>query len=209
MAELLSYAPVVAAAFAIPQFVPQIRRLLATGDTAGLSWSWAALTCVNNAAWTAYFALARYWTALVPSVSVALLAGLLAIMLTGPVRARSRPLIVTTGWSALLVTAGVVGGGAGLGILLTAGFIVQVTPPLWSAYRTARPTGVSAGTWLLIFAELGCWLLFGVQKSDPRLITLGAAGVIASMLMLARIRNTASGTCGGRARKWHATVGSN
>jgi len=142
-------------------------------------------------------------------VSVAFLAGLLAIMLTSRGRAGLRPLIMTTGWSALLVTAGVVGGGAGLGTALTAGFIVQVTPPLWSAYRTARPTGVSAGTWSLIFAELLCWLLFGVQKSDPRLITLGAAGVIASTLMLARIRCAASGTRRGRARKWHATVGSN
>ena len=209
MAELLSYAPIAAAAFAVPQFVPQIRRLRGTGDTAGLSWSWAALTCVNNAAWTAYFALARYWTALVPSVSVAVLAGLLAIMLTGRGRGCSRPLSMTTGWSALLVTVGVVGGGAGLGTLLTAGFIVQVTPPLWSAYRTARPTGVSAGTWLLILAELGCWLLFGVQKSDPRLMALGATGVIASTLVLARIRFTASRTRCASARKWHATGGSN
>jgi hypothetical protein len=192
MADLLSYSPVAAAAFALPQFVPQIRRLCSTGDTAGVSWSWAALTCVNNAAWTAYFALARYWTALVPSMSVAVLAGLLAIMLTRRVRAGSRPLILTTAWSALLVIACAVGGDTWLGTLLTAGFIVQVTPPLWTAYRVPRPTGVSAGTWLLIFAELACWLLFGVRESDPRLITLGIAGVVASTLMLARIQCSAS-----------------
>ena len=187
MSELLSYAPVAAAVFALPQFVPQIRRLGATGDTAGLSWSWAALTCLNNAAWIAYFALAQYWTALVPSVSVAVLAGLLAVMLARQGRAGWRPLTVAIAWSALLVTAGAIAGGAGLGTLLTAGFIVQVTPPLWTAYRVARPTGVSAGTWLLILAELACWLMFGLHESDPRLITLGAAGVVASALMLARI----------------------
>jgi hypothetical protein len=222
MPELLSYAPVAAAAFAVPQFVPQIRNLRATGDTAGLSWSWAALTCVNNAAWIAYFAFARYWTALVPSVSVAVLAGLLAIMLTRRRRARSRPLILTAGWSALLVAVGAVGGGVGLGSVLTAGFIVQVTPPLWTAYRVARPTGVSAGTWLLILAELACWLMFGVQESDPRLITLGAAGVVASTLMLARIRYpasrrqpapVASGQSGSNhsrfPRKWPEIVGGN
>jgi hypothetical protein len=190
--DLLSYAPVAAAASAAPQFVPQIRRLRSTGDTAGVSWSWAALTCVNNAAWTAYFALAGYWTALVPSVSVAVLAGLLAIMLTGTVRIGSRPVLLTIGWSALLAIACAAGGGGWLGTLLTAGFIVQVTPPLWNAYRVARPTGVSAGTWLLIFGELACWLLFGLHESDPRLITLGTAGVFASALMLARIRYAAS-----------------
>src|SRR5215469_2456327 len=103
MADLLSYAPVAATVFAVPQFAPQIRRLAATGDTAGVSWSWAALTCVNNAAWIAYFALARYWMALIPSIAVAVLAGILAIMLTGRVRVGSRPLILIAAWIAALV----------------------------------------------------------------------------------------------------------
>jgi len=55
------------------------------------------------------------------------------------------------------------------------------------AYRTARPTGVSRATWLLILGELGCWLAYGVHESDPRLTALGALGVTASLLMLARI----------------------
>ena len=194
MADLLSYVPVAAAVFAVPQFAPQIRRLRTTGDVAGVSWSWAALTCVNNAGWLVYFTLARYWAALVPAVSVAVLAGILAIMLTRRGRAGWRPLILTSVWGALLVTACAVAGGAGLGTLLTAGFIVQVTPPLRAAYRSARPTGVSAGTWLLIFGEVACWLIFGVQESDPRVVVLGAAGVVASALVLARIQYSASGS---------------
>jgi uncharacterized protein with PQ loop repeat len=74
MGDLPDYAPIAAAAFAIPQFLPQIVKLRATGDTAGVSWSWATLTSVNNAAWLAYFALSGYWTALVPSSSATLLA---------------------------------------------------------------------------------------------------------------------------------------
>ena len=83
MTSLLDYAPVAAACCAVPQFLPQIRKLAATGDTSGLSWSWVALTAVNNAAWIAYFTLAVYPTALIPSSSVTLLAGTLAVMLTG------------------------------------------------------------------------------------------------------------------------------
>ena len=75
MIDLLGYAPFAAAGFAVPQFLPQIRKLRATGDSAGVSPSWAALTSVNNAAWIAYFAMSRYWTALVPSSSATLLAG--------------------------------------------------------------------------------------------------------------------------------------
>jgi hypothetical protein len=65
-----------------------------------------------------------------------------------------------------------------------------VTPLLWSAYRTRHPAGISRGIWLLILAELTCWGLYGIRSSDPRLITLGSLGVIASTLMLIRARGT-------------------
>jgi uncharacterized protein with PQ loop repeat len=114
MGNPIDYAPIAAAAFAIPQFLPQIRKLRATDDTAGVSWSWATLTSVNNAAWLAYFALSGYWAALVPSCSAALLAAALATMLARRGRARARPAVPIGGW-------------AGLGTLLTAAFVLQVT----------------------------------------------------------------------------------
>jgi uncharacterized protein with PQ loop repeat len=189
MIEVLDYAPIAATCFAVPQFLPQIRRLAATRDTSGVSWSWAVLTCVNNAAWIAYFTLARYWTALIPSTSATLLAGTLAVMLTRRGRASPRPAGLIVTWAAMLITACGVAGRTGLGTLLTAAFVLQVAPSIWTVYRTPRPSGVSPGTWLLILGELSCWLAFGLHKSDPRLITLGASGVIASALMLVRIRS--------------------
>jgi hypothetical protein len=57
MAGLLDALPFLSAAFAIPQFLPQIARLRRTGDAAGVSWPWAALTAVNNTAWLTYFTL--------------------------------------------------------------------------------------------------------------------------------------------------------
>jgi uncharacterized protein with PQ loop repeat len=194
MTDVLDYAPIAAAAFAVPQFLPQIRKLAATRDTAGISWSWATLTSINNAAWIAYFALARYGTALVPSSAATLLAGTLAVMLTRRGRARARPSALICTWAAMLVTGYGIAGRAGLGTLLTAAFILQVTPSIWTAYRTPRPTGVSAGTWALILGELSCWLSFGLHESDPRLITLGVSGVTASALMLTRIRRAAAGS---------------
>ena len=187
---MLDYLPFVAAAFAIPQFLPQIVKLRATGDTAGVSWPWAALTSVNNAAWLTYFTLARYWTALVPSVSATALAGVLAVMVSLRVELRPRPLAAVVAWAALLAAALAVAGRAGLGTLLTGAFVAQVTPSIWTAYRTARPTGVSRGTWTLVLAELTCWLAFGLHRSDPRLVVLGCSGVIAAVLMLGRIETT-------------------
>jgi uncharacterized protein with PQ loop repeat len=190
MGDLLAYMPIAAAAFAVPQFLPQLLKLRATNDTAGVSWSWATLTSVNNAAWFAYLTLASYWTALVPAASATLLAGTLATMLARRGQAKARPAVLIGSWVALLVAGFTVAGRTGLGTLLTAAFILQVTPSIWTAYRTAHLTGVSGGTWLLILGELSCWTIFGLHQSDPRLLTLGLTGVTASALMLARIRRT-------------------
>jgi uncharacterized protein with PQ loop repeat len=192
MINALNYIPIAATAFAIPQFLPQILKLKATRDLAGVSSSWAILTCINNAAWIAYFALEHDWTALVPSCSATLLSGTLAVLLTvrGPGQLKPRPSILIGTWATMLVAAYLVLGRTGLGALLTAAFVVQVAPSIWTAYRTERPTGISPGTWLLILGELSCWLTFGLYKSDPRLITLGLTGVTASALMLARIYRT-------------------
>jgi len=111
-------------------------------------------------------------------------------MLTIRGRARLRTSVWIGTWAAMLVTAYLVAGRTGLGALLTAAFAVQVTPSIWTAYRTPRPTGVSSGTWVLILGELSCWLTFGLYQSDPRLIALGITGVTASTLMLARLHRT-------------------
>ena len=139
---------------------------------------------MNNAAWFVYFALSSYWTALAPASSATLLAGALATMLARRGQAKARPAVLIGGWVALLIVGFAVAGRTGLGTLLTAAFILQVTPSLWTAYRTAHLTGVSRGTWLLILGELSCWTLFGLHQSDPRLLTLGVTGVTASALML-------------------------
>jgi len=188
---MLDLLPIAAAVFGIPQYLPQILKLRATGDTAGVSWSWATLTSLNNAAWFVYFMLSGYWTASLPSTAASLLAGTVAVMLVRRGALNRRAIGWIGGWAGLLVVAGVVGGRVGLGTLLAAASIVQVTPSLWTAYRTAHPTGISRLTWALVFGELSCWMVFGLWKTDARLITLGATGVLASVLMLARTRRTA------------------
>ena len=115
MIDVLNDIPIAATVFAVPQFLPQIRKLRATRDTAGVSWSWAALTSVNNAAWIAYFTLEHYWTALIPSSSATFLAGTLTLLLTVRGRASLRPSLLIGTWAALLVTAYLVAGRAGLG----------------------------------------------------------------------------------------------
>ncbi len=104
--------------------------------------------------------------------------------------ANTRAALLIGSWAALLAAGCTLAGRAGLGALLTAAFVLQVTPSIWTAYSTRFPTGISRGTWTLIFGELCCWMVFGIHKSDPRLITLGITGVTAAALMLTRIRRT-------------------
>jgi len=189
---VLDWLPVAAAVFAVPQFLPQLTLVWRTGDAAGVSWSWAALTSVSNGGWIAYFALSRFWTALVPATSSTVLAGALAVLLGRRGGVPRRPAAATAGWGALLALAAAAGGRAGLGTALAASFVLQVAPSVWTAYRTDRPTGISSGTWQLIFAELLCWGVYGVHKSDPRLTVLGWTGVAASALMIARARHAAT-----------------
>jgi hypothetical protein len=122
-----------------------------------------------------------------PSCSATLAAGTLAAMLTLRGRAQLRAVVLIGGWAALLVGAYAIAGRVGLGTLLTAAFALQVTPSIWTAYRTEHPTGIAPATWVLILCELTCWTLFGLHRSDARLIALGVTGVTASALMLGRI----------------------
>jgi uncharacterized protein with PQ loop repeat len=194
--RVLDWLPVAAAVFAVPQFLPQLARVRRTGDASGVSWAWAALTSVSNGGWMAYFALSGFWTALVPATSATVLAGTLAVLLSRRGGVPRRSAAVTAGWTALLTLAGAAGGRAWLGTALATSFVLQVAPSVWTAYRTNRPTGISPGTWLLILAELLCWGIYGIHKSDPRLAFLGWTGVTASVLMLARARHAATARTG-------------
>ena len=193
MQAVFASLPLVAAFLAVPQFLPQLTRVRRVGTTAGVSWSWAALTSVNNAAWLGYFALSGFWTALVPAVSATLLSGLLAIVLARRGGVPKRSMALVSVWAVVLLTASVLSGRTGLGSALAVAFLLQVTPSVWTVYRSRDPAGVSRGTWLLIFGELLCWGVFGIHEADPRLIVLGATGVVASLLVLARVSWTRTG----------------
>jgi uncharacterized protein with PQ loop repeat len=188
MQTVFALLPLAATFLAVPQFLPQLARVRRAGTTAGVSWSWAALTSVNNAAWLGYFALSGFWTALVPAVSATLLSGQLAVVLArrgGGIP--KRPLVLVSVWAVVLLTAVAVFGRSGLGSALAVAFALQVTPSVWTVYRSKDTAGVSRGTWLLILGELLCWGVFGIHEADPRLIVLGATGVVASLLVLARV----------------------
>ncbi len=186
--SLVAVLPVLAAGFAVPQFLPQILKLRRTHDIAGLSTPWALLTGINNTAWFAYFVASHYWFALIPSSSAAVLSGSLGIML---MRHRCGPPasgVLIGAWTLMLVVAGAFDRRL-LGVMLTGAFLVQVVPAVTTAYRTRHPTGIARGTWRLILAEVSCWAAFGAANHDGPLIVLGTTGIASALLMLHRARS--------------------
>jgi hypothetical protein len=185
--DVLAALPVLAAGFAVPQFVPQIVKVRRTGDTAGLSGPWAVLTGINNTAWFGYFAASHYWFALIPSA--ALLGGCLGVMLLRRTPMARHSAMAIGAWTAVLGLAASVDR-AVLGTALTGAFLVQVLPAVATAYRTASPTGIARGTWLLVLGEVSCWTAFGAAHLDGPLLVLGTTGVTSALLMLHRARTT-------------------
>ena len=162
-------------AFAIPQFLPQLRKLRATDDTAGA-------LAVGHADQRQQRRLARLLRGLglLGGAGPGLLgdaAGRRAGGDAGPTRTATAQPAVLISVRPRLAVAFAVAGRSGLGTLLTAAFVVQVTPSVWTGLPNRSPHRDPQGTWLLILGELSCWTIFGVHKSDPRLIILGLTGV--------------------------------
>jgi hypothetical protein len=90
------------------------------------------------------------------------------------------------GWGALLAMVAVGGGLDLLGVALGISIGVQLSPSVWSAYRSPDPTGVSPGTWWIGLAEAVLWGYYGLFHRDAGIITFGIVATVASALMLAR-----------------------
>ena len=155
MQDLLANAAVVAAtAVTLLFLVPQIAKLVRTGDSAGVSTTRPAIGFASNIGWFVYFVHEALWVSLVAPLGAV---ARHAVTLWALARA-GRPL----GWSYLrgivfvgvLVVTTVVAGWTALGMALGLSVGVMMVPTLWTAYRTANPTGISPGTWWLGIAEV-------------------------------------------------------
>lgn len=187
---LADLAVIVATIVAWWSLIPQIRRLIRTGDPTGVSGTWPAIGLVSNAAWSAYLLSQQLWAA-VPATTV------MVVFMGVVLRTLHRAGLQLAAAAARgLVTAGAlaVTYGAGswdlLGFVLGWAYIPQLAPAVWAAYRTSRPTGVSVGTWALIGFEGILWWVYGALLDDTPVVIFGAVGVVAAVLILLRVGTT-------------------
>lgn len=182
--KVVAILPLVAAAAAIPQLVPQLRRLRHLQTADGVSPTWAVLTAVNNLAWLTYFTSTELLTGMVPAISVALLAIGIVVTLARIGTPIGRSVGLGAAWTAVLTSSVVVGGAAALGGVLAGAFVLQVAPALRTAVSATGTTGVSRLTWVLLSVEVACWGTVGLIDARLPLIFLGAFGLTASVAML-------------------------
>lgn len=180
-------AAILATALAAVAAVPQLRRVLVSGDGRGVSLSAALLGVVNETNWVAYALSEQLWSAapeavLMTATNAALVVSLVRVGAGG----RRRALGAAVSWAAALATVAAVGGPHALGVPLGAAYAIQVAPAVWTAWRTAAPTGVAASTWAFVLAESGLWGIYGVHHADPATSTLAVVGVSASTAILVR-----------------------
>ena len=182
MLDLLGAVALLVTAIAV---IPQTVRLLRVGSTQGVSPTWAMLGAVSTAVWTAYTAARGLWWA---SVADALSCGgyVVTVVLLARHGEPAR-ILAGLGWFAVFVAAGLVARLDGVGAVLAVAFIVQVTPSLWTAYRTLDLVGASLATWLLVFVEGVLWFAYGIGVADGAVIAFGAIAATTGILMSLRI----------------------
>lgn len=192
---------IVATGLAWWSLIPQITRLVRTGDPTGVSQSWPAIGLASNAAWTVYLGRAGLWPA-VPST--ALMTVFYSLVLWAMRRAGGRigrGLTLGSCWAGALAITSLLAGNATMGLVLAGSYVLQFTPAVVAAYRVRRPTGVSAATWVFIGVESALWGSYGWLNGDLPVVLYGAAGVVATVLIVGRHVSTATpGRARGRAR---------
>lgn len=180
-------AALTATALAASGALPQVRRLRRSGDIAGLSLSAAMTGVASEVGWLTYAASGSLWSAVPEAV---LMLGVNACVMRELVRngavgvGAARTALA---WGACLTLAIVVAGRSGLGLLLPIGYGVQITPAVWTVYRTRIPSGVATVTWRVLLAESSLWLVYGIVHGDVAMASFAAIGAVASVLVLCRL----------------------
>ncbi len=205
-------AAVVATVLATVGALPQLRRLLASGDVAGLSISSAAIGVGTELAWAGYTVHEGLWLAVPEAALMVATNGLLAVMMLRAGAPGRRALRSGLAWVATLLATFVMWGAAGLAVLLAVAYIVQVAPAIWCVFRTACPSGVAVGTWAMIGGEAVLWGLYGWWSNDAACLAFGVVGTAAAVAIVGRVVTTrrrlpASGVGERRERRGYAEAG--
>jgi uncharacterized protein with PQ loop repeat len=183
---LANIAVVLATISTVTFLLPQIVKLVRSGDSEGVSTTWPALGFVINVGWFAYLISQELWASILAPFAtfLAYAVTMWAVGRTGRNLSRSylRGLIT----AGVLIAVGSSGGWEVLGVALGVSYGVVLAPSIWTAYRTSVPSGISALTWWIGLVEALLWGYYGWFHSDRGILTFTVVGVVGCGLMLLR-----------------------
>ena len=187
---LANIAAIVATLLTAAFLLPQLIKLIRTGDSEGVSATWPALGFVTNVGWFVYVINQGLWTAIfAPFITFIFYAVTLwALGRTG--RSLRGAKLRGAGWSVLLVAVLATGGWITFGMVLGLSYGVVLAPSVWTAFQSVDPSGIAPGTWWIGGFEAALWGYYGAFHSDRGILTLAVIGVVGSTLMLARYYGT-------------------
>jgi uncharacterized protein with PQ loop repeat len=167
------------------QLLPQLARSMRLRSTAGLSPIWAAIGVIVNLGWCWYRWSQELWLSLPsPVIAAGLYLALLWMVLRSTEHRRSA-LVAATGAAATIGVAGFVGGWTMAGTALGLSGGVQVTPAVWSAFRTRGPLAIAPGLWITGLGQALLWGYYGAAHGDTGLIIYGLAAGSGALTILA------------------------
>lgn len=193
MRETLANIAVIAATVATLTFlVPQIVKLVRTGDSAGVSTTWPAIGFLSNLGWAVYFIHEALWASVAAPVGAFAGYGVTLWVLARIGRPLGASYARGGVFTAVLVAITAAFGWTALGVALGLSFGVMMAPTLWTAYRTPDPSGISPGTWWLGVVEALLWGFYGWHYADAGIITFSITALAGAIAMLARYSATRS-----------------
>jgi uncharacterized protein with PQ loop repeat len=169
--------------------IPQIARLVRSGDTAGVSTIWAAFGALTNAAWVWYLGALGLWAAAMAPALAVMTYGITVKVIAR--NDRQGTWLWSSGvYGAFIAGLAWLGGTDTLGSVLSVTPAIQLTPGIIAVFREVRPTGVSPTTWGLCLGEAALWGVYGWLVSDTALVGYGLFTCAGSILILGRLAAT-------------------
>jgi uncharacterized protein with PQ loop repeat len=184
--DLATLSAIVATVLSMSCTWPQLARIRRTGDVAGVSIAAAALTVSSELGWTLYLGGKGLWSAVPEGVFNIAASGLLVVAVVRAGGSFRGAVFAASCWAAVLFGARWLGGPESIAALLAAASAIQLTPAVVTAWRTWSPSGIASVTWTLRLIESLLWAVYGLARSDPPLVVLGALGVAESSAILLR-----------------------
>ena len=186
-AEFANLVGIVATVVTFVQILPQIVRLIRTGQIEGVSPAWAAGGATINLGWLAYVVENGFWET-IPSIIAAITSFGLALYLLYRNGADVR---VGLAMSAAVAVASVAvqryAGWTVLGTVLGLSNGLYLGPSVIAAWRSRAPIGIAPATWWLTVLEGFKWGLYGVLVLAVPIVVYGSTAILLALLVLLRL----------------------